>query len=240
MTTATPPRRHGVRRCPASRPCPRPSSSSACSTASRSPSTSTALPTTAPVRDAQIELEIGGAKFKAEKHGDDEYEVVLPEAPKPGVLPITATVTAGTEVDLLAGELDHARGRPHRRGQRTRTPGRSTPDGPLAAWPSLAVLVFGGGRRDVLSAQRSRRRCSMKRASLHRLAWLGVVLALVRSTDSRRPAKAMTTATHPQRPAPTARSASPTAACSCPSRHSASWECARWSLLRPSCRARSS
>ncbi len=59
-----------------------------------------------PVRGAQIELEIGGAKFKAEKHGDDEYEVVLPEAPKPGVLPVTATVTAGNEADLLAGELD--------------------------------------------------------------------------------------------------------------------------------------
>ncbi len=59
-----------------------------------------------PVRGAQIELEIGGAKFKAEKQGDDEYEVVLPEAPKPGVLPVTATVTAGNEADLLAGELD--------------------------------------------------------------------------------------------------------------------------------------
>jgi len=59
-----------------------------------------------PVRGAQIELEIGGAKFKAEKQGEDEYEVVLPEAPKEGVLPVTATVTAGNEVDLLAGELD--------------------------------------------------------------------------------------------------------------------------------------
>jgi hypothetical protein len=59
-----------------------------------------------PVRDAQIELEIGGVKFKAEKHGDDEYDVMLPEAPKPGVLPITVTVTAGKEADLLAGELD--------------------------------------------------------------------------------------------------------------------------------------
>ena len=59
-----------------------------------------------PVRGAQIELEIGGAKFKAEKQGDDKYEVVLPEAPKPGVLPVTATVTAGNEADLLAGELD--------------------------------------------------------------------------------------------------------------------------------------
>lgn len=59
-----------------------------------------------PVRDAQIELEIGGTTSKAEKQGEDEYEIVLPQAPKEGVLPITATVTAGTEVDLLAGELD--------------------------------------------------------------------------------------------------------------------------------------
>lgn len=59
-----------------------------------------------PVRDAQIELEIGGAKFKAEKQGEDEYEVVLPVAPKAGVVPVTATVTVGKEADLLAGELD--------------------------------------------------------------------------------------------------------------------------------------
>jgi hypothetical protein len=58
-----------------------------------------------PVIDAQIELEIAGSKFKAEKH-DDVYEVVLAAAPQPGVLPITAMVTAGNETDLLAGELD--------------------------------------------------------------------------------------------------------------------------------------
>lgn len=59
-----------------------------------------------PVTEAQIELEIGGQKFKAAKQGADEFEVVLAEAPQPGVLPITATVSAGSEVDLLAGELD--------------------------------------------------------------------------------------------------------------------------------------
>lgn len=63
-----------------------------------------------PVPKAEIELEIGGAKFKAQaakgRETAAEYEVVLAEAPKPGVLPITATVTAGSEVDLLAGELD--------------------------------------------------------------------------------------------------------------------------------------
>ena len=59
-----------------------------------------------PVRGAQIELEIGGAKFKAEKQGEDEYEVVLPEAPKEGVLPVTATVTAGNEVDTFCQFID--------------------------------------------------------------------------------------------------------------------------------------
>ncbi len=59
-----------------------------------------------PVRDARIELEIGGAKFKAEKQGEDEYEVVLSDALKPGVVPIAATVIAGNDTDLLVGELD--------------------------------------------------------------------------------------------------------------------------------------
>lgn len=58
-----------------------------------------------PVPDAQIEIEIAGTKLKAEKH-EDAYEVVLAAEPKPGVLPITATVTAGADTDLLAGELD--------------------------------------------------------------------------------------------------------------------------------------
>jgi hypothetical protein len=58
-----------------------------------------------PVTDAQIELEMGGAKLKADKH-DDVYEVVLATTPRAGVLPITATVTAGKDTDLLAGELD--------------------------------------------------------------------------------------------------------------------------------------
>ena len=63
-----------------------------------------------PVTDAKIELEIGGKKYQAAKQGTDEFEVMLPEVPQPGVLPITATVTttgsAGPEADLLAGELD--------------------------------------------------------------------------------------------------------------------------------------
>lgn len=59
----------------------------------------------APVTGAQIELEIAGAKLPVEAR-DDVYEVELAAEPKPGVLPVTATVTAGQDVDLLAGELD--------------------------------------------------------------------------------------------------------------------------------------
>jgi hypothetical protein len=98
-----------------------------------------------PVRGAQIELEIGGTKFKAEKQGDDEYEVVLPEAPKPGVLPVTATVTAGNEADLLAGDLDiheeaHADEAAH-------THSWTEYAGWVAAGiAALALLVWGGRR----------------------------------------------------------------------------------------------
>jgi hypothetical protein len=59
-----------------------------------------------PVRDATIELDMGGVKLVAVKQADDTFAVALADAPKPGVYPITATVTAGKDSDLLAGELD--------------------------------------------------------------------------------------------------------------------------------------
>lgn len=59
-----------------------------------------------PVADARIELEVGGQTYKAVKQGADTFVVTLPAAPQPGVLPITATVMAGVDTDLLAGELD--------------------------------------------------------------------------------------------------------------------------------------
>lgn len=99
----------------------------------------------APVRGAKIELEIAGSKFSAQAQGDDAYEVVLKEAPKPGVLPITATVTAGAEVDLLAGELDlheapHAEEAAHEHSWKEYA---GWAVGGLAA---LAVLMLGGRR----------------------------------------------------------------------------------------------
>ena len=98
-----------------------------------------------PVRGAQIELEIGGAKFKAEKQGEDEYEVLLPEAPKPGVLPVTATITAGNETDLLAGELDiHEEAHTE---EAVATHAWTETAGWVAGGVAVLVLLLWGGRR---------------------------------------------------------------------------------------------
>jgi hypothetical protein len=59
-----------------------------------------------PVNDAQIDIDIEGSNYKAIKHGEGEYEVILKDTLKPHVIAITATVIAGTLSDLLAGELD--------------------------------------------------------------------------------------------------------------------------------------
>ena len=98
-----------------------------------------------PVRDAQIELEVGGTTFKAGKQGEDEYEIVLPEAPQAGVLPVTATVIAGDETDLLAGELHiHEAAHDDQAIQaRSWTAYAAWAAGGAAA---LALLVWGGRR----------------------------------------------------------------------------------------------
>lgn len=59
-----------------------------------------------PVRDAKLELELGGTKVPVESHAEGEFEAVLAEELSPGVIPVTATVVTGQETDLLAGELD--------------------------------------------------------------------------------------------------------------------------------------
>ena len=60
----------------------------------------------APVDQATLEVELGGRKLALQPHGPGEFEAELAEAPGAGVLGVTATVIAGDESDLLAGELD--------------------------------------------------------------------------------------------------------------------------------------
>jgi len=102
-----------------------------------------------PVRGAQIELEIGGAKFKAQpvpgRPRDDEYEVELPKAPKPGVVPVTATVIADNETDLLAGELNIHEEAHH--GETVATQSWTAYAGWAAGGVAVLVLLLWGARR---------------------------------------------------------------------------------------------
>lgn len=63
-------------------------------------------PTNAPVQGARLALSIGDAQLAATAQGEGEFVVTLAQPLKAGVTPVTATVTAGSEADLLAGEID--------------------------------------------------------------------------------------------------------------------------------------
>lgn len=59
-----------------------------------------------PVKAATLELELGGIKVALKPRGEAEFEATLAQALKPGVTSVTATVLAGQETDLLAGDLE--------------------------------------------------------------------------------------------------------------------------------------
>lgn len=59
-----------------------------------------------PVTKAQLEIEFAGTQLQAVPQADGSFRVELPQAPKPGVIPVTATVSTDSDADLLAGELD--------------------------------------------------------------------------------------------------------------------------------------
>ena len=72
----------------------------------------------APVRDARLELEIGGQKLSLTPRGDGEFEAKLAQALPAGVTSVTATVSTPKDSDLLAGEIDlheapHSEAEPH-------------------------------------------------------------------------------------------------------------------------------
>jgi hypothetical protein len=87
-----------------------------------------------PVKGAAVELEIGGAKVALQERADGELEGTLAGALKPGITPVTATVVAGSETDLLAADLDvHAE-------ERAEAPARSWK--PVAAWSAAGVAAL--------------------------------------------------------------------------------------------------
>ena len=62
--------------------------------------------TNAPIKQARIELDIDGAKLSAEEGSDGLFRVMMPSRPQAELISITATITAGDDMDLLAAELD--------------------------------------------------------------------------------------------------------------------------------------
>jgi hypothetical protein len=59
-----------------------------------------------PVKDAQLDLELGGVKLDLKPLGEGEFGATLAQEPKVGVTSVAATVAAGQETDLLAGDLE--------------------------------------------------------------------------------------------------------------------------------------
>ena len=59
-----------------------------------------------PVKEAQLELDIGGTRVPVTRVADGEFEALLSVPLAEGVSPVTATVVAGNDSNLLAGEID--------------------------------------------------------------------------------------------------------------------------------------
>ena len=60
----------------------------------------------APVKGATLDLDVGGAKVALKEIADGEFQGAIAQPLKPGLTPVTATVTAGSDIDLLAAEFD--------------------------------------------------------------------------------------------------------------------------------------
>ncbi|WP_298231720.1 hypothetical protein [uncultured Azohydromonas sp.] len=68
-----------------------------------------ATPTNAPVEGAVVEVEGAGANGQAAEVSPGVYELKLDQAPAPGSHPLTFTVQAGSDMDLLGAPLVVAR-----------------------------------------------------------------------------------------------------------------------------------
>ena len=98
-----------------------------------------------PVKDAKLELELAGVKLDVKPHGEGEYEATLAQELKPGVTALAATVVAGQETDLLAGELVIREGA-HADASARNLPWKKYGTWVVAGLLTLALLV-GGLRR---------------------------------------------------------------------------------------------
>lgn len=109
--------------------------------------------TNEPVAGAKLELELAGQKLQAEAvdpaqadAAGGDFTLTLPATLKPGVHPLTATVTAGADIDLLAGQFDipeATQGHAHAHGGWL---GELVAHGPGAwGWALIALLLVAAG-----------------------------------------------------------------------------------------------
>ncbi|MEQ9108032.1 MAG: hypothetical protein RLO04_11260 [Limnobacter sp.] len=61
--------------------------------------------TNAPVQNAKVELELNGQQVPVELHSEGEFDAQLPEGIEDGTVAVSMTVSAGEDIDLLAGDL---------------------------------------------------------------------------------------------------------------------------------------
>jgi hypothetical protein len=107
--------------------------------------------TNEPVTNAKIEFESGENKGVAAAQPDGTYVIKFDALSKPGELPFSFTVAAGSDTDLLAGEL-HIED-PHAHEE---APGR-----PWARWAGFAAAAFAA----LAAALYARRKFASRRAS---------------------------------------------------------------------------
>lgn len=98
-----------------------------------------------PVKDATLDLELGGVKLDVKPVGEGEFGATLAQEPKAGVTAVAATVVAGQESDLLAADLLIAEPAPLGPAARE-LPWKTYGIGTLAALLALAGLAAGWRR----------------------------------------------------------------------------------------------
>jgi hypothetical protein len=97
-----------------------------------------------------LDIEIGGAKVAVKRVAEGEFEAELAVPPPEGPLTVTATVMAGNESDLLAGELDiHLDAHAPETG---------------AAWSTRAIAGWGAGALGLLAVLLGLKRARAPRA----------------------------------------------------------------------------
>jgi len=94
-----------------------------------------------PVKEAQLELDIAGTRVPVTRVADGEFQAALAAPLAEGASPVTATVVAGTDTDLLAGEIDvHAAAHAH---AEPTGPRNALVTGAVAAVLAALALVWG-------------------------------------------------------------------------------------------------